>query len=451
MDILSYILSRKYTQNSLMGMGALKGANATIQSITNNADGTHDIVFAWEDNEGETHTDTLVIKDGTDGTNGVDGVGIVSIEKTGTSGLVDTYTITLSNGNTETLTVTNGSNGTNGTNGINGETPEISSQSITGGNRVTFTTTTPSQSVSIDVMNGISPDLGNADISEIGDGTVKGAIVSLEQQIEEISDEGAKNLLPNNNHTTTKSGITYTVNNDGTITVNGTPTASSGLYQTITLPSGSYKLSGCPSGGSSSTYYSETNLDNVERDTGEGVTFTLDEETTFQVSLARISSRANMTFNNMVFKPMITVADQPDSDYAHYVPYSKSNIELTKEMAGKLNITSQYAYSRYTEWQSSLTTAILTMTSHRHRKTILLMSNENIAFLYFYKDNNPVVTKVNGFNDLTVTLTSGTLENEGTATYSIFGLTSYGSNVIVDWSPNSGTSSYDDVVSISLE
>lgn len=42
---------------------------------------------------------------------GESGVGIVSIEETGTSGLVDTYTITLTNGNTSTFTVTNGADG----------------------------------------------------------------------------------------------------------------------------------------------------------------------------------------------------------------------------------------------------------------------------------------------------------------------------------------------------
>lgn len=454
MDILSYILAKKYTDSSLSGMGALKGASAQIQSITDNPDGTHDIVFEWEDNEGNTYTDTLVVRDGVNGTNGTDGtdgtngVGIASIEKTGTSGLVDTYTITLTNGDTETFTVTNGSNGTNGTNGTNGETPTMSSEAITGGNRLTFSTT--GQSVSIDVMDGVTPDLGSADISSIGDGTVKGAIASLENQIEEMSDEGTKNLLPNNNRTITKSGITYTVNDDGTISVDGTPTASSGLYQTITLPAGSYKFSSCPVNGSDSTYYAQIPDLNVI-DTGSGATFTLNAETTFQVSLARISSRANMTFDNLVFKPMITLADTPDSDYDHYVPYSKTNIELTKDLAGKLDVTAQYAYSRYTEWQSSLTTAVLTMTSSRHRKTVLLISNENVAFLYFYKNNDPTIAKINGFNDLTVTLSSGTLENGGTATYTIFGLTSYGSNVIVDWSPNSGTNSYNDVVSISLE
>lgn len=47
-------------------------------------------------------------------TNGQDGNGIASIQKTSTSGLVDTYTITFDNGNTETFTVTNGQKGDTG-------------------------------------------------------------------------------------------------------------------------------------------------------------------------------------------------------------------------------------------------------------------------------------------------------------------------------------------------
>ena len=49
---------------------------------------------------------------GEDGQQGDTGNGIASITKTGTSGLVDTYTITFTNGNTTTFTVTNGSNAT---------------------------------------------------------------------------------------------------------------------------------------------------------------------------------------------------------------------------------------------------------------------------------------------------------------------------------------------------
>ena len=45
-------------------------------------------------------------------TNGKDGTNIKSVEKTATSGLVDTYTITLTDGSTTTFTVTNGATDT---------------------------------------------------------------------------------------------------------------------------------------------------------------------------------------------------------------------------------------------------------------------------------------------------------------------------------------------------
>ncbi len=45
---------------------------------------------------------------GETGDTGATGNGISSITKTGTSGLVDTYTITYTNGNTSIYTVTNG-------------------------------------------------------------------------------------------------------------------------------------------------------------------------------------------------------------------------------------------------------------------------------------------------------------------------------------------------------
>lgn len=49
---------------------------------------------------------------GPTGPTGATGNGIASIAKTGTSGLVDTYTITFTDGSTTTFTVTNGQNGT---------------------------------------------------------------------------------------------------------------------------------------------------------------------------------------------------------------------------------------------------------------------------------------------------------------------------------------------------
>lgn len=60
-------------------------------------------------------------KDGIDGKDGVDGIGIVSIFKIRSDDLVDTYEITLTNGEKTIFTVTNGKDGTDGKDGINGE------------------------------------------------------------------------------------------------------------------------------------------------------------------------------------------------------------------------------------------------------------------------------------------------------------------------------------------
>lgn len=61
--------------------------------------------------------DELEENGGGGGTPGKDGVGIQKIEKTGTAGLVDTYTITLTNNTTYTFTVTNGAKGEMGPQG----------------------------------------------------------------------------------------------------------------------------------------------------------------------------------------------------------------------------------------------------------------------------------------------------------------------------------------------
>lgn len=64
-----------------------------------------------------TRLDELEEHGGGGGTPGKDGVGIQKIEKTGTAGLVDTYTITLTNNTTYTFTVTNGAKGETGPQG----------------------------------------------------------------------------------------------------------------------------------------------------------------------------------------------------------------------------------------------------------------------------------------------------------------------------------------------
>lgn len=101
--------------------------------ISSGEDGFSPIISVEETEEGysieitdKDKTENIILKngkngkDGVDGTNGADGVGIEDIVKTSTDGLIDTYTITLTNNETTTFEVVNGTNGIDGKNGLDG-------------------------------------------------------------------------------------------------------------------------------------------------------------------------------------------------------------------------------------------------------------------------------------------------------------------------------------------
>lgn len=62
MDVVTYALARKYIEQSLQGVGALKGKNATISSITT-IDGGSQITFAYTLDDGTQQTSTLDVLD----------------------------------------------------------------------------------------------------------------------------------------------------------------------------------------------------------------------------------------------------------------------------------------------------------------------------------------------------------------------------------------------------
>lgn len=64
MDIISYALSRKFTEDTVIGLGALKGANCTISSIVHR-DGINIVTFEWTGTDGTTKTSEMIVNDGT--------------------------------------------------------------------------------------------------------------------------------------------------------------------------------------------------------------------------------------------------------------------------------------------------------------------------------------------------------------------------------------------------
>ena len=117
-DIISYLLSRKYTEDSLAGVGALAGVPCQIQSKTAITGGTR-ITFLWEDNNGDSHTTVMDVMngiDGQDGQDGQDGKGIQSVAVNENNHLIITYTdgTTVDAGQIEIHSVVDSVNGKTG-------------------------------------------------------------------------------------------------------------------------------------------------------------------------------------------------------------------------------------------------------------------------------------------------------------------------------------------------
>ena len=131
---------------------------------------------------------------------------------------------------------------------------------------------------------------------------------------------GGKNLLNWTNASTTIRGVTFTVNSDGSIIVNGTADDGDASFYSSTpsdLPftAGSYILSGCPSGGSSTTYFLNETSGSAAQDVGNGATIVLNEGRNIRI---RIVVRDGVTVNNLVFWPMIRLSSISDATYAPY-------------------------------------------------------------------------------------------------------------------------------------
>lgn len=143
---------------------------------------------------------------------------------------------------------------------------------------------------------------------------------------------GAKNLVPNNAVSQTMNGITFTVNSDGSVTVNGTASVTTYLNvcNNIKLDNIAYTLTGCPEGGGAEKY--EFQMRSTESDSsqwqffveyGNGITFPADPNRNYSCF---IGIQNGQTVSNLTFYPMLRPASIEDDTY---VPYSMTNREMT--------------------------------------------------------------------------------------------------------------------------
>lgn len=173
----------------------------------------------------------------------------------------------------------------------------------------------------------------------------------VNSSLDYLAETGVKNLLPNTATSKTENGITYTVNSDGTVTVNGTATAFTEIKvfqfpktDLVNTFHDTYHLSGAPVGAvdgdtngfklyASTKKVSDDSFAYSFFDTGNGVD--IETSDTRYLSPIYIAVNQGITVNNVTFKPMLTRKGVSNSDYAHYVPYAQSNAALTEEINSK--------------------------------------------------------------------------------------------------------------------
>ena len=148
-----------------------------------------------------------------------------------------------------------------------------------------------------------------------------------------------------NDNVYTRYGVDFTVNDDMTITVNGTNSEETTCMFFISTSNASVyalgknvTMTGCPSGGSSSSYYlqaayiaSQDGSTGTKTDFGNGVTFDYLNDGSGTRGNIRINVEPGTTVDHLVFKPMLRLSDDANTDYQKP---TLSNETLTDEVIG---------------------------------------------------------------------------------------------------------------------
>lgn len=173
------------------------------------------------------------------------------------------------------------------------------------------------------------------------DTEVKTNIAANSSAITVLANSGQKNLLKNTAISKIQNGVTFTVNEDGTVSVSGTATTG------VTLPIGqvetekgrSYALSGCPAGGSSITYrldaryYKNGTLTTIGGtiDVGEGTVIKLPDDADDNRLVIYIRIGDGTDADGLTFRPMLRYAEISDDSYEPYKPSVEERLAVLEE------------------------------------------------------------------------------------------------------------------------
>lgn len=341
LSVETLAVSRKYTDDSLAGAGAVAGVPCKIQSITAITGGNR-VTFLWTDNNGDDHTSAMDVMNGVDGE---DGKGIQSVTVNAQDHLIITYTdgTTVDAGQIEIHNAVDSVNGQTGAVvlAIPSKTSDLTNDSgfATTSDVSTaladYTTTADLTTLLAAKQDTLTFD--NAPTENSNNPVKSGGVYAVKQTLEsKIANEIATRTKVSghnigkitNPSKTGLTGLDFTVNSDGTIKVNGTSTAAWSfiMNNALLLKAGSYILSS-GIGANPNLYVQVTSVDQsasiASTANSAEKTFTLNADT---IVVYRLFYLSGQTFNNVVVKPMIRLATDESADYE---PYSMTNKEMT--------------------------------------------------------------------------------------------------------------------------
>ena len=261
---------------------------------------------------------------------------------------------------------------------------------------------------------------------------------SYPQDIEVV--RGKNRLKVINNASGNANGISWVKNSDNSFTFNGTADGNFTLvvsgadWQNEITNGETYTISGCPSGGSDSTYRIQAfnfNGTSVPTDTGSGVT-----------SVANLSSGSNIAIrvfsgvsvNNLTFKPMIEKGSQATS----YLPYNTLEVvERGKNLFNKDITPENYYYNASGEKVAGATSSETYINQEYYlRNTSITISRTSIT-----GGQNIRICEYNGntFIKRTVTNSNGTITLDSNTTRVIFSVNSSTTQYFTDLQIETGS------------
>lgn len=193
----------------------------------------------------------------------------------------------------------------------------------------------------------IITDLSRLDgeVSSLGDDVTDlfSAVGDIRDAVKVLVDNGAKNLIEMTHAagSITRNGVTCTWDTSaGTMTLSGghVSTDNASIFEFYSgnavdqrvIPAGTYHISGCPSGGSTSTYRAALTSITGAVDTGSGATFTITEPI---YAAYRILISGNCDFSTpVVFKPMVCYEEfyKMSDSFMPYAPTNRGLYELIR-------------------------------------------------------------------------------------------------------------------------